>query len=378
MKHTSGIAFALYCILSLFSLHAQTNNTIPSFDLQKEIVFGQTGMLTGHFKQYTHLIQSGIRAHFEQLNKQGGIKGKLLRLISLDDEGRPDKAEKNIQDLLNVGIDMFLGNMGTRSILQTLPLVKSQKIALFFPWGGDAQLRDPSLTNIINGPGYLEPQIKKLAEFVTVNLGISKIAIFHADDSFSTEAEQAMVKELNTRNVQPVSVAEYNRQTLDIVTPAKKLMLYDPKAVICIGTSIPTVKLVNQFFEQGHFGTTFLGIDSTFNASQALRERGAQFYFSSFVPDPLTDNVQLAQEFRNALALIDPEQTPTILSFAYYISAKILTKAIQRIDSLVTKESILKEIEAMNNIDLGGFVVSFDSSNRHIFGSSISIVKGLA
>lgn len=375
----SFLFIGLFVFLWLNNIQCATDNvTLSSLSpVQKnEIVFGQTGMLSGHFKQYSNPIIHGIEACFQKINRAGGINGKKLRLISLDDFGIPETAEENIKKLKSLGVDMFIGNMGTRSILRSLPLIENKEIAVFFPWGGDDSLRKPTLTNIINGLGLLKPQVTKLVDYATNHLGIKKIAIFHADDGFSIQTQQELVQELIAHKVNPIKIAEYNRYTLDIATPADLLMQSDPKAVMCIATSLPTVKLVNRFFEKGHFGTVFLGIDSTLFARDILAARGIPFYFSSAVPDPRVSSIQIAQDYLADLAELNKEYEPNVLSFAYYISAAIIIDAIKNTQEPFTKEKIIAQIEGMKDKNLNGFMVNFDAQTRHAFGNDVSIIKG--
>lgn len=340
------------------------------------ITFGQSACLDGALGLYGNIIQRAIVARINHINDQGGIKGKNLKLISLNDSGDPRKTQKNIDHLRKEGIDMFIGNMGTRSILKILPLIKSKKIAIFFPWSGDEAFRNPELTNIINGPGLLKPQLTVLVNYIKKNINIEQIAIFHADDSLSTAASKDLIEELKQHNIAPKAVATYNRFTLDIATPANTLIATDPKIVICISTSMPTVKLINQFFVTGHYGTTFFGIDSTLFVGTIAHARGVDFYYSSSVPDPQTNTIQLAKQYRKDLKKYFPHEIPNILSFSYYTSAAIVFNAIQNIQGIITKEKIIEVIEKMNNYSIDGFNVTFNAKNRHAFGQDVSIIKG--
>jgi len=158
---------------SIIASNAQTTPIIV--DHAQEIVFGQSGSFSGHFKYYGISIRDAILAYFEHVNQNGGIQGKKLRLISLDDAGDSEKTKENIELLYHKhGVTMFFGVMGTRGIISLLPLIKEKKIAMYFPWGGDETLRDPSLTNIINGLGLLEPQVQILAQYVSNTLHLKK------------------------------------------------------------------------------------------------------------------------------------------------------------------------------------------------------------
>lgn len=365
-----NLLIALCCFVPLYG----QNKTAKLAELKKEIVLGMSGSFSGHFTYYGNAIKHAIQARFERINKAGGIQGNMLKLVALDDAGNAEQTKANIDTLMGQGITMFVGVMGTRGVLSILPLVKDKKIALFFPWAGDPQLQDKSLTNIINGPGMLHSQLATLAKHIGDTLKLKKVAIFHADDEFSAASAQSLIAQLAKYNIKPLGVEEYNRFTMDIAHPTARLIEKDPRVVVSIGTNVPTQKMINQFFEQGLFGTYFMGIDSTFLVKDILHYKGVRFNFTSLVPDPVTSTIELAKEYRDDMALYFPDEGLSILSFEYYAAASIITFAMQKITSDITKEKILQELEAMKKTTVLGFPIDFDPANRHIFGQQVWIV----
>jgi branched-chain amino acid transport system substrate-binding protein len=371
-----------YCIIhSIIAMHlllAQSEAKRPEIKIAQkdEVVFGQSARLSGPLELYGSIIQGAINSRFKEINDDGGIHGKKIRLISLDDEGDPLKAVDNINVLKKHGVSMFFGNTHTRGILKVLPLIENKEIAVFFPWGGDQHLRNPQLTHLINGPGFLEPQLNFLVEHIVYNVQHRKIAIFYADDNFSQQAADYLTEKLKTNNLEPISVNSFNRFTLDIVKQADQIIATDPKIVICISTSMPSVRLINRFFEKGHYATLFFGIDSTFFVGEILKNKGAYFTYTSPVPNPFSDSLPIAQQYRQALRKYHPEQSINILSFTYYLAASILVDAMKKVQGDISKEKIITQIESMTNYDLGGFTIQFDPTTRHAFGKTISLIKG--
>ncbi|QQR49214.1 ABC transporter substrate-binding protein [bacterium] len=358
----------------IFLAHQLIAQTPPT--LHKEIVFGQSGTFSGSLGLYGTSIKKAITLCFHATNERGGVNGNQLRLESLDDNGDPQQTAHNVALLCNQGISMFLGSMGMRSILKLLPQIEARDIALFFPWGSDELLRNQNLSSVINGPGLLEPQIKALVDHIVNNLKQKKIAIFYADDDFSTSAKDDLVALLNKNGLTAVSTSSYNRFTMNIVAAANQLIKSDPKVVICLATSMPTVRLINHFFECGHYATKFFGIDSTLFVGNILRSKGVDFYYTSAIPDPVTSQIRIAQQYREDLKKYLPNETPNILSFTYYLSAAIIVEALKKIDGPVTKEKIISQIETMHDYNCGGFIVNFDPTTRHAYGSTITLIKG--
>ena len=117
MKKTS-LLFLLIILLHCRNAHPFDNPEMLTVDHKTEIVFGQSGSFTGHFAFYGEAIKSAILACFNAVNDAGGIGGKKLRLVSLDDHGDAELTKKNIGLLYQKhGITQFLGVMGTRGVL---------------------------------------------------------------------------------------------------------------------------------------------------------------------------------------------------------------------------------------------------------------------
>ena len=164
---------------------------------------------------------------------------------------------------------------------------------------------------------------------------------------------------------------------MDINTPAQRILAADPKIVLCLGSSYPVAKLISRFFELGHYGTTFVGIDSTMFVPDILRAKGAVYSYSSAIPNPVTSTTEIAQKYRNAMQEAFPNDIINVLSFSYYIHSNIITRALEKVDpARPLKESLIPEIEKMTDVDLDGFAVSFDTQSRHAYPHTISIIKG--
>ena len=346
-------------------------------DHKKEIVFGQTGSFSGPFKIYGEMIRNAISACFKRVNEQGGINGKQLRLISFDDNGKADLFADNINMMKSkFNIDMFLGCMGTRGVLKVLPDIKKGLISMFFPWGGDEKLQDSTLKFLVNGLGLIFPQTEELIRHIVEDLRLNKIAIFHSDGDFSKTNTQVAIEQLNAFGLEPVSVASYNKFTLDVKKTAYKLIDSDPKVVLCISPSQPAVKLIDYFFRSGNFGARFFGIDSTMFVGDILKTKGVNFHYASSVPNPNDKTISIVKNYQESLTKFYPEEPFNILSLAYFIQAMIVVEALRSIEGEITKESVIKNIEDMEDFDLNGFNVNFNLSNRYAFGDNISIIKG--
>src|SRR5262245_38194818 len=89
------------CALSILSTHCTKLSEMFSPKNQggggapanaNEIVFGEYGSMTGSESTFGIATHKGIMMAVEEANKAGGIKGKQIRVVSLDDQGKADEA----------------------------------------------------------------------------------------------------------------------------------------------------------------------------------------------------------------------------------------------------------------------------------------------
>lgn len=337
-----------------------------------EILIGQTLNESGEFKKYAQAIKTGINTYLQRVNQAGGIKGKKISLQTYNDYGDAAKTTAAIAEMKKNGINLFLGCMGTRNVLQILPEAEKGDISLFFPWSGDATLHSAKTRHLINGPGLLQPQIDALAKYICDDLKIKQLAIMHADDTFSTTGANLLKEEITKRNLKTKNVESYNRRTLKLNAQCNALARAEPKAVICIGTSMPLVKLIKTFFTQALYTTQFFGIDSTFMAPEIIKDMGAQICYTAAVPNPSTSTLPIAKEFIEDLIAYDAKALPNVLSFTYYICTRILVEGLQKTS---TPQQLIEYMEHLKHHSVGGFEVNFDPANRHLFGTTTYLIK---
>lgn len=335
---------------------------------------GFSGSLSGHFGSYGTMITRGMQAAFKTHPYKINGNKNYIELVCSDDKGDATKTKENIQTMQKQGITIFAGIMGTRGVLSILPDLKAHKLAVLFPWGTHTTLQDPNLTSIINALGLMAPQVEHLAKAIVKEKQLSRVAIFHADDDFSTQAAEMCSKALAQLGQAPLSVAGYNRYTFDLESAVSKIYEQNPRVIICISASMPAVKIINHLFTKGRYGTLFYGVDSTFLVPTILESKGVSFTYSSAVPNPIHCDMPIALQYIKDLALHFPDEAPSVLSFAYYMCARLIIAAINH-SNAISKDAILIALSNMQEYNLEGFTVSFNKENRFLFGQKTWLIR---
>ena len=157
-------------------------------DSPAEIVLGMSTVLTGNAGNLGKDMQRGILAGLERANRNGGVNGRKLRLISLDDGYEPTRTAPNMRQLIEKDhVLAIIGNVGTPTAIVSVPLVNKLKTLLFAPFSGGPILRnDPPDRYVINfRASYAEETAAMLDALIDLaGLKPEEIAFFTQRDSY--------------------------------------------------------------------------------------------------------------------------------------------------------------------------------------------------
>jgi len=80
------------------------------------IVLGQSLPLTGPGSSLAKPFHQGAKIYFDRVNAAGGIHGRQIELVTLDDEGYAATAAANTQKLLGQGVFSLFGYYGSPQV----------------------------------------------------------------------------------------------------------------------------------------------------------------------------------------------------------------------------------------------------------------------
>ena len=126
----------LFILLALGSQVVQATE----IDSSAEIVLGMSTVLTGAAANLGRDMQKGILVGLERENRVGGVNGRKLRLIALDDGYEPTRTAPNMRQLIEKdNVLAIIGNVGTPTAVVAVPLANEGKDASFrsFRWRTD-------------------------------------------------------------------------------------------------------------------------------------------------------------------------------------------------------------------------------------------------
>ncbi len=184
---------------------------------------GFTGSVAAGVKENT----AGANLYFDAVNARGGILGKKIELVSVDDKFDPKLTVELARKLVTEDhvLALFL-NRGTPHALALLPLLEELKVPLVGPSTGAMALHDPVNPWVFNVRATYQREAAEAIEHLA-RVGITRIAVLQTDDAFGADgaigAQQGFVKIKQT----PLLLEKFPREKPDFTALAAQLGLRD-------------------------------------------------------------------------------------------------------------------------------------------------------
>ena len=106
------------------------------------IVVGQSAPVTGPVADAFKGVLAGEKMAFEQINRKGGVNGRRVDLILLDDAYDPRRTVENVKTLIERDNVVALTGLGsTAGVGATLPILAEKKVPLVGVYTGAPNLR---------------------------------------------------------------------------------------------------------------------------------------------------------------------------------------------------------------------------------------------
>jgi ABC-type branched-subunit amino acid transport system substrate-binding protein len=327
-----------------------------------EVLVGQTAALTGPVSDVGHDLSTGAKVYFDELNARGGVHGRRIRLITVDDAYQVALSVTNARKLLEEDhVFAFVGIQGTPHTVAVLPMLKDQ-VPVFGPFSGAEVLRKPPHANLFNIRASFADETEKLVEHLET-VGIKRIAVVFQDNAFGRDGLTGAEKAVASRALKLTASISVQSDASDVPAAVSKIHGTQPEAVILITVGLPTPTFIKAYNKLGR-GTQFytLSVMATQATITALGSDGIGVVVATVVPFPWSHTSSLAKEYQAAMAKAGVRDL-SFVSLEGYINAKVFADALQLAGKDLTRAKLIAATEKLR-VDYGGFRVGFSSGNR--------------
>jgi ABC-type branched-subunit amino acid transport system substrate-binding protein len=344
---------------------------------ESTITFGSTVAYSGTNKDVGQNAVAGIRTAFDSVNDEGGVNGRKLKLVVLDDGYEPERALANMHMLLDQrNVFGIIGNVGTSTAERTMPFAVERKCLFFAPITGTAVVRhDPPDRYVFNyRASYAEETAALVHYFVKVRrIPANRIAIFAQGDGYGEEAFQGAARALRVYGVKPEDIlrTSYARNTLEVGDAVQTMVQHrsEINAIVMAptyGAGMLFVKGLNDRKMNVAVGTISLAGGTSLSM---LFQAAGPGYGEGLVVTQVVPHYQSGAtgviRYRDLLRKYHPEVEPGFISLEGFIAAECLIEGLKRVGPELTTEKLIDTLETIRDLDLGiGPIISFGPS-RH-------------
>ena len=332
----------------------------------ERVLFGQSAAFSGPAQELGTNMRLGILAAFHEVNERGGVHGRMLELASLDDAYEPEAAVTNTLRLIEKeGVFALIGEVGTPTSRSATPVAADSSVPFIAPFTGAEFLRDDDWKNIVNLRASYYQETEEMVSRLTQDLGITRIGVLYQDDSYGRAGYRGVRNALDRREMEPVSIGLYPRNTTAVKTALLDLNRGEPEAVIMIGAYEPVAAMVELARYTG-IDPIFLTV--SFVGSNALANElgtgGAGVYVTQVVPFPTDSSLPIVSSYLEALSTFDRFADPGFVSFEGYLAGRLAIEGLERCGRDVDRSCFLSILNNSEQFDIDGFQLRFGDDNQ--------------
>jgi branched-chain amino acid transport system substrate-binding protein len=304
---------------------------------QAEIKVGIAGPLSGSALNAGEQQEIGAQKAFVHLNDKGGVLGKEIVVISVDDACEPRQAKAVARQLVSEGVVFVVGHLCSACSLAASKIYEEAGIIMLSPASTNPKVTDEGGANVFRVIGRDDQQGTIAGDYLADHHSNSKIAIIHDGQSYGQGLAEYTKRQMNKRGVTEVMFDGYTpdqrdyRSIVDQLVTKKTDVLYVGGYSGDIGIIIRQAKkeLPNlRLFS----GDSLVNAEFTFVAGEA--SEGSYFTFG---PD-----MRQKPEARDVVAAIREEDAyePEGFTLYSYGAVQAWAQAVEKAGSLKPKAVI--------------------------------------
>jgi len=191
---------------------------------QTEIKVGIAGPLSGSALNTGEQQEVGAQKAISHLNDKGGLLGKQIVVISVDDACEPRQAKAVARQLVSEGVIFVLGHVCSSCSLAVGEIYEKAGIIMISPASTNPKVTDEGGPNVFRAIGRDDQQGTIAGDYLANNHRNSSIAIIHDGDAYGLGLAEFTKRQLNKRGVSEVMFASYTPDKKDYKPIVDKLV----------------------------------------------------------------------------------------------------------------------------------------------------------
>ncbi len=339
-----------------------------------EIVVGSIQDLSGPLAAFGKQIRLGMMLRVDEINEQGGIHGRKLRLLVEDSGYDPKRAVLAAQKLVNQDkIFIMAAHVGTAQNLAAMPVQFEKNIVNFFPVTAAREMYEPVNRLKYAFAATYYDQMRTALPKVVKDKAAKKVCTIYQDDEYGLEVVRGAEAGLKTIGMEFAEKTSYKRGATDFSSQVARMKAGGCDFVV-LGTVIrETIGTIAEARKTG-FAPTFMGSIALY--SDLIHKLGGKamdgLYATMTVQNPYVDEASQQISFWAKKYKTKFSDDPTVMSIYGYNAVDTFARAATKAGSNLTTDSFIKAMDSMSlEPDMFGSPPATFSPTKHL-GSDVS------
>jgi len=217
-----------------------------------KIVIGVIGPLTGTASPYGSAHRNGIKLAVDQLNSAGGINGKLIEGVFVDDANNKIAAAELCRDLIyKNGAVSIIGGITSDNTMNIQRICEKARIPVL-----TAVSTNPFITRVNFKYSFRclsddDIQATKLAQYTTGVMNLRRVAIIHDSNKYGSQGARTYAAVAKSMGQNIVGNEYYEAGAVNFKTQLEKIKATNPDGLLVWGLVHEGALAVRQARELG-------------------------------------------------------------------------------------------------------------------------------
>lgn len=321
----------------------------------RELLVGCSTALTGPLGPVGETsTRKGLDLYLRQVNDAGGIHGRTVRTIYLDDGGQPALALANTRRLVErEGVLAVVGPQGVATVAATLDYLTGRRVPLLFPLDAAPALR--GRPGVVTATPSWDRQARLTVDHLVERRGLRRLAVIQQDDAASRAMRAAVDRALGRLGLRPVATAVVDTTPSAAAAAVTAARAARAEAALLLLTPGPAAQVLKERRRAG--GTEMLAV--SMGPLTDERNLGIAGVAADGVeglaawPDPATSDLPGVRTYREHLARAHPGAEPTRASLAGYVAAMLLAEGLRQAGPAPTRAGLLGALAGLRGFETG-------------------------
>ena len=338
------------CTLALATLALAATTALAQQGVSKtEIVVGTIQDLSGPLAGYGKQDRNGMQLRVDEINEQGGVHGRKLKLLIEDSGYDPKRAVLAAQKLVNQDkIFIMVGHLGTAQNNAAMPVQFEKNIVNFMPITAAREMYDPTnrLKNALVSAYY--DQVRLALPKMVKEKNVKKVCTIYQDDEFGLEVLRGADAGLKSISMEMTEKTSFKRGSTDFSSQVAKMKAAGCELVV-LGTIIrETIGTIAES-RKTSFNPVFLGTQAAY--TDLIHKLGGKpmdgMYATMSVQNPYLDEASQPIRFWANKYKTRFNEDPTVFSVYGYTVIDLFIQAAQKAGPNLSTDSFIKAMDTM-------------------------------